>query len=464
MRWIGCLLAGACARGPASDDAKSPTDTSEPTDLGPAGPFTATCTVSKDNALRARCVVELAEPHPVEVTFSRADGVGPTRTHRSDAALTRHTVPLYFMEAHEAYVWTARIANDPGGAEVHGAFVTGELPAGGDVRLVSTGTPSAPYVGMVSPCIERAFAVIVDTTTGRTVWYQDFAHTLNGFMDGASFTEDRTVLTITDNSVIEADLAGNVLLQLDTGTDLPYVPHHDAFRKDGLTYVLFRETLPGDGGWRLDGFYVVAADRTLLGEWHLGDWYVPSDGAGDLAFPEDASHANAIWVGDDGEALVSLRHLSAVVAVQADPDAANFGDVAWRMSNPASALGTDFSYTVATTGPADFARQHNAHLLPDGRMLLFDNRADLAEPSRAVELSFDVPSGTAVFEREYVLPVHCDFQGGAMATPTGNTLATCAQPRQGYEFDPGGQIVWETEVTCQTGMGTYVPRIVPLDW
>ena len=74
------------------------------------------------------------------------------------------------------------------------------------------------------------------------------------------------------------------------------------------------------------------------------------------------------------------------------------------------------------------------------------------------------PAGVAVFEQEYVLPEHCDFQGGAMATPAGHTLAPCAPFRRAYEFDRAGQIVWQTEAVCQSGVGMYVPRIVPLDW
>jgi hypothetical protein len=246
---------------------------------------------------------------------------------------------------------------------------------------------------------------------------------------------------------------------------MPNLLHHDLFRHDGLTYVLFKDHQTFDGvDFLLDGMYVLDGEGKIVAEWRLTDsGFVPPTRDEDSAI--DYSHANAIWVGDDGQALVSFRHLSAVLQIEADPASPEFGAVRWALAHPESDYPSDFTIGSEIGPPANFERQHNVSILPDGRLLLFDNRLDFNQRSRALEI--ELPSGSsaeATLVRELVLPSHCDYQGGAQLTPTGNVLATCAPLRDGYEFDADGERVWSIHTECTGSAGTYIPRYNPVNW
>jgi hypothetical protein len=171
-----------------------------------------------------------------------------------------------------------------------------------------------------------------------------------------------------------------------------------------------------------------------------------------------------VWVGDDDVILFSMRHLSAVLAI-AGVGEPNFGEVLWRLSGNGGELGTDFALSTITTGPASFVQQHNVHVLPDGLLTMFDNRELLEETSRVIDLSLDPTAGTATIEREYAMPRHCDYQGGAWRTAAGFPLGTCAPFREAFEFDPSGtEVTWSIDATCVHLLSTHIPRFVPLDW
>ncbi len=433
--------------------------TAEPGHSGSPGGPEVTCVPQPDNVLRYTCGVRLEAPAAIELTYARADGLGAVRTARSDAPLADHTLDLWFLASEQEYTFSVRAPGDPTVPVVTGSFVTGILPAAARSSLVGSGTSTTPYVLMISPCTTDGSVVVFETATGALVWYEE----LMPFVEGVSFTEDSTVLALGAGRVVEVDLAGRELLHLDPD-ELGWPVHHDVFRRDGRTYVLFKQPWTTDDGvWILDGFLVFEGEERLF-EWSLSDHRTPSFGE-----MSDWSHANAIWVDEARQVYVSLRHLSAILKVDGEPTSPTAGAVAWQLSAPGSPLPSDFPITTSTTGPADFARQHNVHLLPDGRVTMFDNRNEL-QVSRIVDLRLDEGAPEATIEAEYPLPGppddpgHCDFQGGAWRTPAGNPLATCAPYRKGYEFDPtSGEILWEAEARCLDGIPSHVPRFVPID-
>jgi hypothetical protein len=447
----------------------TPTDTWTSTDTGTTtpGPFTADCAPQTSNALRFECAIHVDVPQPVAVSFARVDGLGPVRTHRSDEALSDHTVGLYLMAPATAYEWTASLdapGTDPALQPISGRLTTSPLPMGlAQLQFDIEGVSTAPAIGFASPCADGAFVVVADPATGEVLWYQDFALTLFGFLDAVTFSEQGTVLAIVDGSVQELDRMGNTLASLSPGNPLPFRSHHDVFRRDDRIYALFQElAVFGGAEYLMDGFYVIEGGA-LIAEWHLQDHVVPPPN--DMGFPLDWSHANAVWVDEGGKALISFRHLSAVMEVIADPDQADFGAVRWTMAAPGSDLDSDLAIASEIGPPEDFQQQHNVFLLPDGRMTLFDNRLDPDELSRVLELRVDLAGGVATLERAFQLPVHCPFQGGALRTPAGNPLATCAPFAQAFEYDAvTGAQQFDMQLTCSTGFGRYVPRFVPVSW
>lgn len=465
---------------PTADTDVAPTPTATPTghtadtaDTGAPpqdGPITVACATSATNALRATCAVTVDPPQAVAITYVDAAGARAPRVAHSDDALGTHTVELYLMPADTPYAATATAPGDPALPPATATFRTGVPPSDAVIHLPATsGASTAPLIGMASPCAGLKYAVVVDGPTGELLWYEPLGGLPYDGLTAASFTEDGTVLVIAGTSVVEVDPHGEERLRLSLGAELDLAPHHDVFRKDGLTYVLFHEPYVDDSGlrWTTDGFYVFDAAGVRVGEWHLAQepLLVPNGPqVGDDA--DDWSHANAVWTDGSGEVLLSFRHLDAVVAIDGAVGTPGFGTLRWRLAGPASPIGSDFAITTSVPGPADFAHQHNVHRLPDGTLTMLDNRVDgEGLDSRVIDLVLDEAAHQAEIVAAYPLPLFCPFEGGAWRTPAGNPLATCGALSRGYEFDAAtAATTWSATVSCELG-AFYVARFVPLaDW
>ena len=109
----------------------------------------------------------------------------------------------------------------------------------------------------------------------------------------------------------------------------------------------------------------------------------------------DWLHMNSLSKTADGGYIASLRSLNQVISLSPD-----FKTVRWRLGGPDS----DFDFP----DPADrFTTQHTASELPNGNILVFDNRAKLPEEeggdlySRALEIRLDFDAKTAVKAWEF---------------------------------------------------------------
>lgn len=442
--------------------AETGTDTAGTDSATPPPDNRLECEVDSNNALRVSCAVVLDGATGVELEVWDLAGLRPPQVFRSSDLKTSHLFAVTFLVPNQEYAATVRRDDRPA-EPLNGTFRTPALYGGADMYLAPIGPGPAPLIGMLSPCSEGAVAVIVDPQLGVPVWYEDFADGYLGFIEAVSFTENRTVLAVVNNGVREVDLDGHPLLALDYGEELEQLGHHDVFRRDGLTYVLFTEEVATVYGmFALDGFYVFDSSGHLVATWHLSDHFLPTTPSAD-PFAIDVSHANSIWVGPDLSTFISFRHLSAIAKVDGDPFSPTFGNLHWVLSTPTSAWPSDF-LLESEAGSADFFMQHNAFLLENGNLTFLDNRALVTEPSRVVEIALDEKTMQATIVQDWVLPVHCDFQGGAWRTPSDDPLATCAPNRAAYQIDDAQNISWTGQAVCRNGFGSYVPRFVPLEW
>ncbi len=425
-------------------------------------PLELRCALQPDNALRVECLVSVDVPQPVELRFRKVDGTGVERVRRSDTVADRHALTLWFLAPDTDYAVTATSAD--GAEPVEVVVRTGTLPLFADVRVRATGTSSAGLFLSTSPCPGGA-AVVWDPNAAEVLWYQQLNAAAGAFLEGVSLTDEGTLLGLAQGTVVEVDWTGATVRTLAAGVDLPNYAHHDAFKRNGLTYVIFQEQPPGWDVWS-DGFYVFDSVG-LSWEWHLADFASPSPGGPNPL--NDWSHANGVWADATGDVLVSFRHLSGVVKVEGDPLDPEFGQVSWRLSGEGdSDLGSDFTL-VEGAGLPGFQQQHNPHVLSDGTLTLFDNRRGF-ERSRILDLALDEGAGTATVTRIWDVPGnlaaggHCDFQGSALRTAAGNPVATCAPFRTGTEYDAvTGDVVWTGSVACGPQGGSYVPRFVPFE-
>jgi hypothetical protein len=143
--------------------------------------------------------------------------------------------------------------------------------------------------------------------------------------------------------------------------------------------------------------------------------------------PADLFHLNSIEVvrqdfGEHarrGDLLLGLRELDLVAVVDAE-----LTTVRWAW------------------GDGELDRPHHPSLLPDGRVLVFDNGLHRGS-SRVVEI--DPAAGRIVWQYPGVgdPPFFSHSRGAVQRLANGNTLITESNRGRVFEIDPGGELVWE---------------------
>lgn len=173
----------------------------------------------------------------------------------------------------------------------------------------------------------------------------------------------------------------------------------------------------------------------------------------------DYAHVNSIVVDADGNYLVSSRGTSQVAKIDKTT-----GQIVWRMGGIAN------EFTFIDDPLQGTCGQHDAHWLPNGNLLVFDNGnpcppGDATEAverpsvSRVVEYEVDQEQRTAKLVWQYSRPgIFVTAAGSAQRLANGNTLigwgnaaAACAT-----EVDSDGNIVFDlTAYRPEPGMITY---------
>ncbi len=463
MRFALGFLAFVACKGEVDDSGKVDTETTD-TDTTPIpSSISAHCDPDPSgNELRFVCTVDLEPPGPVELVFSPTDGSRPERLH-----IGQDRVWMFFMAPQTEYNWRVISQEDPELA-VQGTVTTGNVPGDARIFAATTGTSSASMFLTSSPCT-GATTIVVDPQ-GTVLWYQDLAQmgVTPPLLEIVTHTEDDTVIGISSEFVVEVDWTGAALQVLTPGFDNDTRIHHDVFKRDGHTFTLFQESIDLGGDTTvLDGFYVYDPAGDLVATWRLIDHWsppVPPVGNGGIV---DYSHANSIFVQEDGDILLSFRHMSAIAKIRGDWTQPDFGEILWRLSgDPDEApFGSDFSLTASMGSWPGFVHQHNVHPLPDGRLAMFDNRKQPPQLSRVLVLDVDELGGTANVDLAYELDRLCAFQGSAWHTAAGNPLATCAPPGELSEFAANivTEPIYELSIACATGASHYTSRFVPLE-
>ena len=183
-------------------------------------------------------------------------------------------------------------------------------------------------------------------------------------------------------------------------------------------------------------------DRTVISDTTGGFFWVGAQNQY-VGQAKDWTHANSLDVTPDGTIIMSLRHLSQIIAIKPD-----FSGVAWRLGGP----GSDFTLQDPTD---QFWLQHCAKVLPNGNLLLFDNGDDRPEEqggqySRAMELKLDLSTKTAtkVWEYRNNPDLYSDCCSSAYRLPNGNTAVDFGQDSANspgifhlVEVDPSNKVI-----------------------
>lgn len=146
-------------------------------------------------------------------------------------------------------------------------------------------------------------------------------------------------------------------------------------------------------------------------------------------------HMNSVALDLDGNLIVSLRNQNAVLKIDRVS-----GEVLWRLGGKRS------DFTFLNDPLNGFTDQHDATILENGHLLLFDNGSQHDPPiSRAVEYALNFEDMTATLVWSYQNGQQGRSLGSAQRLPNGNTLiswGSSAEP-QITEVTPQGDIALE---------------------
>jgi hypothetical protein len=441
----------------------------------PAPVVSGGCAPSPDHPLRATCSFAAEPPGPISVTVTaEEDGAEAVVTGDGAERAVRRLRP------ETTYRFTA-VAGD---AAETGTFRTGPLPEDLALAVETVGEAPVDDVMFVVDC-GMPTAVVLDPT-GAVVWYRALAEGSDAdphHVVGLTFTPDRTVLAVVDNRFVrEFDLDGALLREhapAATPAIADQLVHHDAFRRNGVTYAL-RARLEAVGAetWLVDGVLAWDDAGDLLFDWDLTALGPTPSGEGAfggvywadrLPAALDWAHANGIHVDERGDFVISLHEHSTVMAIAGDPGAPDFGTPRWVLAGEAGdgPWPSDFG-VVDPDGRTDdlvFGHQHHPSLLADGSLLLFDNGEDLADEARLLQLALDPAAGEASVRGSWPLGQVCPIEGGAFETSDGALLGTCGLRTSYSVLDRAtGEVRGRTTARCERPAGLpLIPRAIPVD-
>src|SRR5262245_26443223 len=326
-------------------------------------------------------------------------------------------------------------------------YVAGSTPAG-DRRGVSIHDRARAYAGLNLYTSGHAPEAVLMDMDGRVLhrWRHAFRDVWSDFPKewvnaGAGFFRRAHLYP---NGDLLAIYEGLGLVKLDRDSRLvwasPIQAHHDLeVAPDGDIYVLGREArvvpeVDPEHPVLIDFVVQLAPDGSerrrvsILDALRRSPWARLFDPA--RTRMGDVFHTNSISVLDGrladrwpafrrGSALVSMLVPNALAVVDLER-----GGVGWALEG-------------------SFRSQHDPKLLPDGRILLFDNRGLDPWKSRVIEV--DPSSGEIAWswagtpERPF-FSLSC---GAVERLPNGDTLVSESDAGRAFELAPDGTIVWE---------------------
>ena len=268
-------------------------------------------------------------------------------------------------------------------------------------------------------------------------------------IQGADVLEDGSVLfNYSDTLLVKLDKCGAIeWLQ-------PYRTHHSVFRSGDGTFWLPRQHYVENGEkappriappYLREAALQISPSGKILRNIPLVKLLIDNKMEG-LLFPNgmnevvnpdnDFTHLNDVEVlqpayadsfplFEAGDVLISMRNLNLLFVF--NPDTMK---VKWHQTGP-------------------WLRQHDPDFLPDGTIVLFNNRRDhtrdgtLFGGSDIMVVDPNTGETRVVYEGTKERPFYSDEMGMVQHLPNGNFLVTEAKGGRAFEIDSNGQIVWE---------------------
>ena len=199
--------------------------------------------------------------------------------------------------------------------------------------------------------------------------------------------------------------------------------------------------------------FVREVDRNgkTIWEWHAWDHigtgpdqldinYRLPEGVGIDYASFDWSHFNTVeYIPATDQVLLNSRNFSEIYLVDHKT-----GKIVWRWGNP-STHGKGDRPSWYDNGSQRIFGSHNATMLDNGHIQVFDNGSERAEGNRSAVVELDPKTGKEVwtYAAKYPTSFYSYRQGAAQRLPNGNTLVTSTQQGHLFEVTPAGEVVWE---------------------
>jgi len=294
----------------------------------------------------------------------------------------------------------------------------------------------SPYAGDGFVLIDREGRIVHRWDTGR-------------YTKVAELLPNRHILYARmRDGVFEADWEGNVLWSH------PCRQHHDFCRKpDGNTLVVVNEFTFNARAWhgaidKNDVVIEIDPQGNIVWEFHLDDGIDDLIGLVGLKFPrkaEDWAHTNTVESLPDTELGRTDERFRA-------------GNVLFSSRNIHTIGIIDYATRriVWAFGQGELDGQHMPTMLPNGRILVFDNGT-----ARGYSRVLEIDPLTREVTWEFRLPDYAFARAlsGQEVLPNGNMLICCGNPGVILEVTRDKQIVWELKNTIEGFREAYLTAV-----
>ncbi|MFM8303455.1 MAG: arylsulfotransferase family protein [Actinomycetota bacterium] len=376
----------------------------------------------------------------------------------------------------EKFIWT--ITSGGASTTYYARCLPADFPQWTATR---SGTPQAQWYtaapGLSLSGVSAAQYTVVFDANGTPVWWmretQGTPLDVKFLPDTGSGPEIAWVTGVGGYSLNSTykirGLDGRLLRSIGGST----LDHHDLQRTVSGSYLAVRyvprscPTVPGDcvdespwGGPTsvnpIDAEVVeFDASGNQISTWSTRNHVALAESASWIAagITSDVIHINSVEPDGAGGFIFSARHLNAVYHVDST------GIIDWKIGGSS----TPASLTVVgdSSGGPVFGGQHDARLLPDGTVTVYDNGTLLNRPPRALRFAIDLTARTAtvienVADSRVPGSACC---GSARRLPGGNWVAGWGGTAVAAELTPQGSPV----LTVQSAPGLFTYRFVPVE-
>ena len=198
------------------------------------------------------------------------------------------------------------------------------------------------------------------------------------------------------------------------------------------------------------------ANKNVVFQWRSWDYFEVTDAQHVLFTTDeiDYVHGNSIEVDNDGNLLLSCRHLEEVTKINHTT-----GDIVWRWGG----IHNDFTFI---NDPQHFSYQHDVRRIPNGHITMFDNgNYHIPQHTFVKEYALDEVAMTATlvwkYDRDSTNTLgHSVALGSVQRLSNGNTfiswgLTYSANFPSLSEVDTYGNILWEMRLGYEFNDGIY---------